>query len=152
MMWSTRSRSKPRSATRPGCVGPPESRHPSFEPVRTLAKQVGLESREPSLADFTTEFDETITVRDGVSVVRRPRDAPRRGVTPVHPHVVSHLATEKHMARNAETTGLDIEQGVLDRSDGLAHNAALTRTCRGLQSKHDVLVLVDRAADERRCK
>ena len=35
-------------------IGPPESRHPSFEPVRTLAKQVGLERSEPPLADFTT--------------------------------------------------------------------------------------------------
>ena len=50
-------------------IGPPESRHPSLEPVRPLTKEVGLECGEPPLADFTTEFDETVTVRDGVSVV-----------------------------------------------------------------------------------
>lgn len=133
-------------------IGPPESRHPSLEPSRALTKQVGLERGEPPLADFTTEFDETATVRDGVSVVRRPGDAPRRGVTPVHPDVVSHLATKEHMARNTETTSLDIEEGVLDRADGLADYAALTRPSRGLQSKHDVLVPVDRVADERRGK
>ena len=69
-------------------------------------------------------------------------------MTPVHPDVVSHFATKKHMARNTETTSLDIEEGVLDRSDGLADYATLTRPSRGLQSKHDVLVPVDRVADE----
>ena len=131
--------------------GLPNTRHPSFEPAGTLAKQVGLERAESSLADFTTEFDETVTVRDGVAVVRRPRDAPRRGVTPVHPHVVTHLATEKHMTRNTETTGLGIGGRYSIAPMAWLTTPALTRTSRGLQSKHDVLVTVDRVADERGC-
>ena len=119
--------------------GPGKARHVQAWAVIVEEEDVGLESAEAAVADFSGEPCEIVEGLD-----RGLGDVPGRGsepvgaaVRPVELEPVSHRSAEQVADRNPERLALDVEERVLHGRDRLLDHAARRLAGGGVELRAD---------------
>ena len=121
-------------------AGRPAARH-----LVLVGVHVRLQRLEAAIAYLAPERAHAFAIVDDGLVVRLAVDAPRRAVRPVDHRAVAQLAAEQFVRRHAQRLCFRVDDGVLDRAERLADDAARARTRRVQQFVVQPLVRAERS-------